>query len=268
MMRRVLAAALGLAVFLAAGAAMAQDKVLRIGFFPGPYADQFKRGIQPILEAKGYTVEATEFSNAIQPNTALMDGSLDANVFQNEGFMSLFNSQNNGDLVALLHIPSAPLGLYSDKVRSVAEIADGMSVAVPNDPTNLGRALTFLEAQGLIKLREGVDRAAASERDIAENPKNLRIVPLDAPQIVRALADVDVAAALGNHVIAAGKSLTDALILEDPAPRYQIIVVTREGMKDAPFARDLVEAYKSDGFRQFVQNDPKTKGFSTPDYWR
>ena len=258
----------GAALLAVAGSAAAQDKTLRMGFFPGPYADQFARGIQPILEEQGYTIEATEFSNAIQPNTALMDGDLDANVFQNDGFMELFNDQNDADLARYIYIPSAPLGLYSQEVDSVEAIEDGMSIAVPNDPTNLGRALAFLAEQGLVTIREGVEPTRATEADIDENPKNLRVVPLDAPQIMRALADVDVAAALGNHVIASGSSLADAMVLEDPAPQYQITVVGREENEDAQWAQDLVAAYRSDEFRSFVESDPDTAGFSTPDYWQ
>lgn len=270
MLKSILAAG-ALALVAMAGAApnvAAQDKTIRVGFFPGPYADQFARGIQPILEEKGYTIEATEFSNAIQPNTAVMDGSLDVNIFMNDGFRELFNGQNSGDLVTLLHIPSAPLGLYSNEVDSLEGIEDGMSISVPNDPTNLGRAMLFLQDIGLLTLKEGTDPSNATERDIGENPKNLEIVPLDAPQIMRAMDDVDLAAALGNHVVASGNALTDAIVLEDPALKYQIIISAREGDKDSQWAKDLVEAYKSPEFRAFVENDPKTAGFSTPAHWR
>ena len=259
----------GAAMLMGAGLAQAQDAgTIRIGFFPGPYADQFVRGIQPTLEEKGYEIELTEFSNAIQPNTALMDGSLDVNIFMNDGFRELFNSQNDGDLVTLLHIPSAPLGLYSNEVESLEGIEDGMSISVPNDPTNLGRALMFLEELELLDLDDSVDPATATERDIVGNPKNLEIVPLDAPQIMRAMADVDLAAALGNHVLASGNSLSDAIVLEDPAIQYQIIIAAREGARDTQWAQDLVAAYKSDEFKQFLESDPATQGFSTPEYWR
>ena len=96
------------------GQAVAQTE-LRIGFFPGPYADQFKRGVQPYLESQGIKVTATEFSNIIQINTALMDGSLDANVFQNRAFLDTFNTQQKARLVEVLQVPSAPLGLYSTR---------------------------------------------------------------------------------------------------------------------------------------------------------
>lgn len=268
MKKNLLVALTFAAVTLGAGLAQAEDKMIRMGFFPGPYADQFAKGIQPILEAKGYKIESTEFSNAIQPNTALMDGDLDANVFQNDGWMDLFNEQNSGDLARYTYIPSAPLGLYSEKVENLEGITDSMSIAVPNDPTNLGRALAFLQELGLLTIKDGVEPTKATETDVADNPRNLKIVPVDAPQIMRALADVDVGAALGNHVIASGNSLGDAFELEDPAEKYQITVVGRAGNSDTQWAKDLVEAYRSDDFRAFLQKDPSTAGFSTPPHWK
>lgn len=268
MRNKILVALTLAAMTVGSGLAHAEDKTIRMGFFPGPYADQFAKGIQPILEEQGYTIESTEFSNAIQPNTALMDGDLDANVFQNDGWMNLFNEQNDGDLARYTYIPSAPLGLYSDDVESLEGITEGMSIAVPNDPTNLGRALAFLQELELLTIEEGVVPTQATETDIAENPLNLRIVPVDAPQIMRALADVDVGAALGNHVIASGNSLGDAFEIEDPAEQYQITVVGREGNMDAEWAQALVDAYRSDAFRTFLENDPSTVGFSTPPHWK
>ena len=267
-MKKLVTAALALAVWTGAALAAQAQGEIRIGFFPGPYADQFKRAIQPQLEKKGYTIKLTEFSNAIQPNTALMDGSLDVNVYQNKGFMDLFNSQQKSDLVDLLRIPSAPVGLYSEKVKSVDAIKEGMSISVANDPTNLGRSLMFLEKIGLVKIDPKVEPGKATERNISDNPKKLKIVPLDAPQLPRSLQDVDLSAALGNHILAAGRSLSDAIVLEDPAPQYQIIVVARQGSTDKPWAKDLVAAYKSEDFKKFVNTDAKTKGFSIPDYWR
>ncbi|MGG5822432.1 MetQ/NlpA family ABC transporter substrate-binding protein [Falsiroseomonas sp. HW251] len=265
MNRRHLLGFLGAAVAMPA---MAQDRQIRIGFFPGPYADQFKRAIQPMLEREGYRVTVTELSNAIQPNTAVMDGALDANIFQNRAFMETFNERNRGDLREMLRIPSAPLGLYSRNITALDGIRNGMRVAVPNDPANMGRALAFLASLNLITLDPSVPATRATQRNITGNPRNLQIVPLDAPQMPRALPDVDAAAILGNHVIAAGMLLSSAIALEDPAPEYQIIIVAREGAANAPWLRDLLAAYRSPAFKEFIANDPRSRGFSTPDYWR
>jgi len=259
---------LGLLGAAAAMPALAQDRQIRMGFFPGPYADQFKRAIQPMLERQGWRVTVTELSNAIQPNTAVMDGALDANIFQNRAFMETFNERNRGDLREMLRIPSAPLGLYGRNVTSVEGIRPGSRIAVPNDPTNMGRALAFLAGLGLITLDPAVPATRATQRNITANPRNLQIVPLDAPQMPRALPDVDAATILGNHVIAAGMLLSSAIALEDPAAEFQIIIAARAGSAEAPWLRDLVAAYRSPAFKAFIQDDPRSRGFSTPDYWR
>lgn len=249
------------------GVAQAQN-ALRIGFFPGPYADQFKRGVQPALERAGVKVTLTEFSNIIQLNSALMDGNLDANVFQNRAFLETFNAQYKGDLVEVLQVPSAPLGLYSKKIIDLKTLAQGASVSVPNDPTSLGRALAFLQQQGLITLDPAATAGRATEKNVTGNPKNLKLVLLDAPQIPRSLDEVDLAAVLGNHVIASGMLLSSALLLEDPAPQYRIILVARKEVANGAVLKQLADAYKSADYRKFIETDPKAKGFSRPEYWR
>lgn len=260
-------AAVGAPLLSLSGPAQAQS-VLRIGFFPGPYADQFKRGVQPALEAAGVKVQATEFSNIIQINTALMDGSLDANVFQNRAFLETFNAQQKGELVEVLQVPSAPLGLYSSKHKDLKALPNGASIAIPNEPTSMGRALVFLQLQGLITLDPAVQGGRATEKNITGNPKNFKMVPLDAPQMPRTMPEVDLAAILGNHVIAAGMLLSSALALEDPAPQFRIILAARSDVAKGPLVQKLVTGYKSAEYRKFVETDPKAKGFSRPEYWK
>ncbi len=267
MNKRLLVKALVLSTLALCGAAMAQG-ALRIGFFPGPYADQFKRGVQPTLERAGVKVAATEFSNIIQLNSALMDGNLDANVFQNRAFLETFNAQYKGDLVEVLQVPSAPLGLYSKKITDLKALPNGASVSLPNDPTSLGRSLAFLQLQGLIGLDPAVAAGRATEKNVTSNPRNLKLVLLDAPQIPRSLDEVDLAAVLGNHVIASGMLLSSALVLEDPAPQYRIILVARKEVANGAVLKQLAEAYKSADYRKFIETDPKAKGFSRPEYWR
>lgn len=267
MTKRLLIKALVLSAVALAGAAQAQS-ALRIGFFPGPYADQFKRGVMPTLERAGVKVTVAEFSNIIQLNSALMDGNLDANVFQNRAFLETFNTQYKGDLVEVLQVPSAPLGLYSKKVTDLKALPNAASVSVPNDPTSLGRSLAFLQAQGLLGLDPAVPAGRATEKNVTSNPRNLKLVLLDAPQIPRSLDEVHLAAVLGNHVIASGMLLSSALVLEDPAPQYRIILVARKEVANGPVLKQLAEAYKSADYRKFIETDPKAKGFSRPEYWR
>lgn len=265
--KRMLVKVLIGAGMLVAGLAQAQS-VLRIGFFPGPYADQFKRGVQPALEKAGVKVQATEFSNVIQLNSALMDGNLDANVFQNSAYMDSFNKQYKGDLVEVLQVPSAPLGLYSKKFKDIKSLPDGARISLPNDPTSLNRSLVFLQANGLLTVDPATPVGKATEKNITANPRNFKLVLLDAPQIARSLDEVDLAAILGNHVIASGMLLSSALALEDPAPQYRIILVARKEVAGGALIKQLVEGYKSAEYRKFVENDPKAKGFSRPEYWR
>lgn len=265
--RNLLLSLLAAASMSSMGQTVAQNE-LRIGFFPGPYADQFKRGVQPYLESQGIKVTATEFSNIIQINTALMDGSLDANVFQNRAFLDTFNTQQKARLVEVLQVPSAPLGLYSVKHKDLKMLPNGASIAIPNEPTSMGRALAFLQLQGMIMLDPAIAAGRHTERNIASNPKNLKMVPLDAPQMPRTLTEVDLSAILGNHVIAAGMLLSSALVLEDPAAQFRIILAARDDVAKKPLIEKLVIGYKSSEYRRFVETDPKSKGFSRPEYWR
>lgn len=264
--RHLLAAMVAMSV--TASASWAQQQVLRIGFFPGPYADQFKRGVQPYLESQGIKVQATEFSNIIQLNSALMDGALDANVFQNRAFMDTFNTQQKARLVEVLQVPSAPLGIYSTKHKDLKSLPNGARISVPNDPTSLGRALAFLQSQGLITLDPAATPGRATEKNVTGNPKNLQLVLIDAPQMPRTMSEMDASAILGNHVIAAGMALSSALVLEDPAPQYRIILVARDDVAKSDLMAKLVTGYKSAEYRRFVETDPKAKGFSRPEYWR
>jgi D-methionine transport system substrate-binding protein len=265
--RRLVLSLLSALALAGAGLTHAQT-VLRIGFFPGPYADQFKRGVQPYLESQGIKVQATEFSNILQLNSALMDGSLDANVFQNRAFLETFNTQHKATLVEVLQVPSAPLGVYSNKHKDLKALPNGSRVAVPNDPTSLGRALAFLQQQGLLTVDPAVPAGRATERNVTANPKNIQLVLLDAPQMPRALPEMDAAAILGNHVIASGMLLSSALALEDPAPQYRIILAARQDVAKSDLIAKLVTGYKSQEYRRFVETDPKAKGFSRPEYWR
>lgn len=261
------AATLLLAAVVLSGCAQ-EPPAFRLGFFPGPYADQFRRGVQPALERAGVRVGVTELSNIIQLNSALMDGSLDANVFQNREFLDSFNAQYQGDLVEVLQVPSAPLGLYSKKITDLKGLSEGASVSLPNDPTSLGRSLTFLQAQGLLDLDPAIPSGKATEKNVTSNPRHLKLVLLDAPQIPRSLDEVDLGAVLGNHVIASGMLLSSALALEDPAPRYRIILVARREAANGVRVRRLAEAYRSADFRRFIETDSKAQGFSRPEYWR
>ncbi len=246
--RRTLLALLPL---LAAAAVHAKDpKELVIGTSAGPYADQVKLGIKPLLEKKGYKVRVVEFNDYIQPNFALAEGSLDANVFQHIIYLSRFSAEHKLALSELVKIPTAPIAIYSRKHRTLDNVAKGATVALPNDPTNQARALVMLDQLGWIRLRPNVDPVRASEKDIAANLRGVRLLPLEAAQLPRSLQDADYAFVNGNYALASGLKLKDALRTETISPNYANLVAVRTADKDKPFARDIAAAYRS---REFLE---------------
>ena len=184
-------------------------ETIKVGATPAPHAEILEVIKDKLLE-KGYQLEIVEYNDYILPNNAVQDGDLDANYFQHQPYLDDFNAQNGTTLVTVATVHFEPFGLYAGKTASLEELKEGAKVAVPNDTTNEARALLLLEAQGLIKLKEGAG-INATKIDIVENPLNLEIVELEAAQIPRALQDVDIAAINGNYAVGAGLSLKDAL---------------------------------------------------------
>ena len=263
--RSLLAAALAAIPLLLAPTVQARDaNAIVIGTSAGPYADQVKYGIKPILERQGYQVKVVEFNDYIQPNFALAEGSLDANVFQHSVYLRKFSADHKLALSELVTIPTAPIAIYSRRHRSLDEARAGSTVALPNDPTNQARALVMLEQLGWIRLKPNTDPVKASERDIAANPRGVKLLPLEAAQLPRALQDADYAFVNGNYALASGLKLTDALRTENISRNYVNLVAVRTADRDKPFARDLAAAYRSREFLAWtVQHCP---GYAKTDY--
>ena len=239
-------------------------KELVIGATAGPYADQVKLGIKPLLEAKGYKVKVVEFNDYIQPNFALAQGDLDANAFQHIVYLTKFATENKLALSEVIKVPTAPIAVYSRKHKSLAEVKEGSTVALPNDPTNAARALVVLEQIGWIKLRDGYDPIRASEKDVAVNTKKIKLIPLEAAQLPRSLDDTDFSFVNGNFALASGLTLTEALALEKTSPTYQNLVAVRTADKDAPWVKDIADAYRS---REFLAiTETRFAGFVKTDY--
>ena len=254
-----------LSLSLASNFSLAKDpKELVIGASAGPYADQIKLGIKPILEKQGYKVKVVEFNDYIQPNFALAEGALDANAFQHVIYLTRFAQANKLALSELIKIPTAPIALYSNRHKSLTQIADGATVALPNDPTTQARALVMLEQLGWIKLRAGIDPITASEKDVAANLKHIKLIPLDAAQLPRALADTDFSFINGNFALASGLKLSAALAAEKVSPNYQNLVAVRTADKGKPWVKDLEAAYRSRAFLDVTNKH--FAGFVQPDY--
>lgn len=247
-----------------AGNAYAETKNIVVGISPGPYGDLFKQAIAPSLEKKGYSVSIKEFSDYVQPNLALSNKSIDVNLFQHSVYLSKFSADKGLKLSALISVPTAGVGIYSKKYTSLSEIKEGSTLTLPNDPTNLARALSFLQASGLIKIKPELNPTKASEKDIVENPKKLKIHPLEAAQIPRTLDSVDIAVATGNYAIASGIYPT-AIDREIIPESYINVIAVRTDDLEAQFVKDIKEVVESEAFLAVV-NDPAKifKDFQKP----
>ncbi|MBX6394350.1 MAG: hypothetical protein IRY98_01315 [Alicyclobacillaceae bacterium] len=243
------------------------DRTITVGFMAGqPYEEEFQKGVRPQLEAKGYQVRVVEFTDGNQINLALAHGEIDANVFQHSAWLQGFNEKNRLNLVAVLPVPTPPMGIYSVRHRTFDEAPEGMTVSIPNDPANAARALVLLQRAGWITLKPGYDPVRVSERDIADNRKQIKFVPLDLAQLPRSREDVDYAVVSGNYAVAAGFRLTDALLLEKTLEAHLNQVVIRPEDRDKQYVKDLVDAYRSPFFKNVIQTDAKFAGYALPDY--
>lgn len=231
-------------------------KKIVVGASPTPHAEILKEAAK-LLKDKGYELEIKEFSDYILPNTALADQQLDANYFQHEPYLIDFNKKKGTNLVSAGAIHYEPFGIYAGKAKSLDDLKDGATVAVPNDTTNEARALLLLQAQGLIKLKDQSD-ITATQKDIAENKKNLKFREIEAAQLVRSLPDVDIAIINGNYALQGGLKIEDALALEESdslsAKSYANIIAVRKGDENREDIKALVEVLKSDEIKIYIKN--------------
>lgn len=220
---------------------------LRVGASVTPHAEILNQVVEP-LAAQGITLEVVEYTDYVQPNTAVEDGSLDANYFQHQPYLTTFNAENGTHLVSVASIHYEPFGIYAGKTASIADLAEGAVIAVPNDGSNETRALLLLQQEGVITMKEGIDASSnATILDIADNPLNVEIVEMEAAQISHSLQDVDLGVINGNYALQAGLNAgTDALAVEDAsgdgAQTYANIICVKEGNENNPAIQALVEA--------------------------
>lgn len=237
------------------GCGKTDENTIKIGASVTPHA-QILEVAKEILAEQGYTLDIVEYNDYVIPNTATENGELLANYFQHLPYLTNFNEENGTHLVSVATIHYEPFGIYAGKTKSLDELSDGATIAVPNDGTNEARALLLLEAQGLIKLKEGAS-FTATILDIESNPKNLEIKEIEAAQLARTLQDVDLAVINGNYAIEAGLNVgKDALAVEDKeseaAQTYANIVAVKEGNENNEAIKALVEALKSDKVKDFI----------------
>ena len=230
-------------------------KELTVGASPAPHAEILEAAREELAK-KGYDLKIVEYTDYVQPNMALDAGDLDANYFQHLPYLEQFNEERGTKLVSAGKIHYEPFGIYAGKTASLDELTDGAKVAVPNDATNEARALLLLEAQGLLKLKDGAG-LKATKTDIVENPKNLDILEVEAAQVPRSLPDVDIAVINGNYAIEAGLKVSDALAVEasdsEAATTYGNVVAVQEGKEEDEKTKALMEALTSDTVKEFME---------------
>lgn len=254
-MKKIIVIALALVLSLSCVSALAATKI-SVGASPAPHAEILQVAAE-VLAEQDIELEIVEFNDYVIPNTSVESGSIDANYFQHVLYLNDFNEQKGTHLVIVDKIHYEPFGIYAGKTASLEELADGAQIAVPNDGTNEARALLLLEAQGLIKLTEGVG-LSATKLDIAENPHNYEIVEIEAAQLPRSLGSVDIAVINGNYAIDAGLKASDALAVEDGESEviqdnYANVLVVKEGNENNEAIQALAAALKSDKVKAYIE---------------
>ena len=231
---------------------------LVVGATPTPAGEILEYVRKNLAKGAGLDLDIKEFTDYVLPNTALQEGTLDANLYQHKPYLDEFNQSKGTELVALDEVYLPPTGVYSEKVKDIADLRKGATVAVPNDVTNEGRALNLLAEEGLIELKKGAG-ADASPSDIAKNPKNITIKELDPAQLPRSLSDVDAAAINNNFALDAGLDpRKDAILLEKSEDNpYNNVLAVKKGHENDPRVKKLAELLTSPEVKKFIEDTYK-----------
>ena len=253
-MKRLLLS-LAMVLALAAPSFAAEDIVVGVTPFPHKY---IMLAAKPLLAKEGYNLVIKEFTDYVQPNMALASKQLFANFFQHEPYLDNMNKEKKLDLVSIGKVHIEPLGVYSKKIKKLADLKKGNSVSVPNDPTNEARALRLLEANGVIAIKPG---ALVTVADITKNPLGLKFHELDAAQLPRTLDDVTASVINTNFAGEAGLVPSrDALVMEGSESPYANIIVVRSEDKDSPKAKALMKAVQSPEVKEYIQKNLVERG--------
>lgn len=231
---------------------------IRVGVTAGPHEEVMEQ-VKDILKDEGIEVEIVTFTDYVQPNIQLSEGAIDANSFQHQPFFDNFVQERNiTNLTTIGKTMIFPMGIYSNRIDALSNLPEGATVSVPNDATNEGRALLLLQSAGIIKLKDDAG-ITATPLDIVENPKNIKIVEIDAAQTVRSLEDVDAAAINTNYASEMGLNpLKDSIYIEDLSSPYANVIAVRKEDADKEVFKKLLEAYHDPRIKKFV--DEKYQG--------
>ena len=251
-------ALIALSLIVAGCGQQTATNVIKVGATPKPHAEILEI-VKPLLAKEGVELKIQTFTDYNTPNLAVDKGEIDANFFQHGPYLEEFNKDHNLKLVSIAKVHIEPMGIYSKKVKSLNVLNNGDTVAIPNDTTNGGRALTLLEKAGLIQLKPGVG-IKATVQDIVSNPKNLKVTTLAAEQLPRVLSDPQVAAAVinGNYALEAGLNPTkDPLFLEEKDSPFANILVVKDTRANDPNLQKLAKALNSPEVKKFIEDTYK-----------
>ena len=240
---------LALVAVMAAFSAQANEKLV-VGATPVPHAEILEF-VKPELAKEGVDLQIKVFNDFIQPNQQLALKNIDANYYQYRPFLDEYNKERHTDLVPVVGVHIEPFGAYSTKIKNIAELKDGASVAIPNDPVNAGRALVLLEEAKLITLKNPGDPQSTT-RDIVTNPTHLKIRELEGAMLARSVSQVDLAFVFANYALEAGIDTNSALIVEKGKDLYVEYLVARPDNINDPRIQKLAKALHSDAVRQFI----------------
>ncbi|UFZ05098.1 MetQ/NlpA family ABC transporter substrate-binding protein [Bradyrhizobium ontarionense] len=230
----------------------ARGETIRVGVTAGPHAEIIDV-VKKVGAERGLDIKVVEFTDYVIPNQALALGDLEANSFQHEPYLKNQISKTGWKIVKVATTIASPQGVYSQKYKSLAELPDGARVAIANDPSNGARGLMILALHGVIKLKDA-GNVAATVADISDNPKKLKFVELDAAQLPRALADVDLVSINNNYAVQAGLNpAKDAIARENAEGPWVNILAVREEDKDKSWVKQLIEAYQSEPVKAFLE---------------
>lgn len=228
-------------------------KEISMGVSPGPYNDLFKDAVKPILESEGYKVKLVNFPHLLESDVALSEGSIDLTVAQHTAYMDVFNSQRKANLKPVVHVPSVPAAIFSNKYNSLQQVFAGAKVAIPQDASNAARSYNLLEKAGWIKLKENANPIIVSKNDIAQNIADIEIVEMDSANIPRVMNEVDFAVIPGSIVYSANIDSNKALLLETIIPDLEIMVVVNGGNENSQWAQDVKRIYQSQQFKDYMK---------------
>ena len=228
-------------------------KEISMGVSPGPYNDLFKDAVKPILESEGYKVKLVNFPHLLESDVALSEGSIDLTVAQHTAYMDVFNSQRKANLKPVVHVPSVPAAIFSNKYTSLQQVFAGAKVAISQDASNAARSYNLLEKAGWIKLKENANPIIVSKNDIAQNIAGIDIVEMDSANIPRVMNEVDFAVIPGSIVYSANIDSNKALLLETIIPDLEIMVVVNGGNENSQWAQDIKRIYQSQQFKDYMK---------------